>query len=189
VKKYIHEKEFITVPIKSILGRRISVKFNKYMEVNMKKLVLVILILAIIGGGIYAAGTYYFVNTSDGIKIYPKSEFTLSKTYVNMNNMSFVELRHYVDLVGVMAEQGDLEYVPGGETLEKLAGMGESVADAVTKFDSEYQISNSLNEIERIGLDKWEAANNQYDISGKAEQAADYIQNAANQLNNWLKSK
>ena len=179
----------------------------------MKKFMVIMVALIAIVGGVCFAGTHYFVKTSDGIKMYPKSEFSLSGTYVDMNNMSFLGLRDHIDLVTVMASKGDFVYVPGGATLEKLAEAGQNVVDAVNKFDSEYQISSNLKEIERIGINNWQQANNQYDISGKvgqavnnlqnqvnqlnnqydisgkAEQAANNLQNAANQLNNWLKSK
>jgi hypothetical protein len=159
------------------------------MEENMKGFVITALVLGVVGVGVWFAGTHYVVNTSDGIKTYPKSDFNLGGTYVDMNSMSFIGLRNHVDLVEAMVTAGDLGYVPGGKTLEKVAGMGQSVVDAVSKFDSEYKVTSSLNEIGRIGENKWSAADSKYDISGKAQKAADYMQGAASQFNGWLKSK
>ena len=141
----------------------------------MKGFVIAVLFLGVIGTGVYVAGTNYFVNTEDGIKRYSKSQFTLTEIYVDMNTMSFLELWNHVDLVSVMAREGDLEYVPGGKTLEAFGRAGQSVIDAVERFDSEFQITDSLREIERIGQEKYEALDETYDIEGKAEKTNEFL--------------
>lgn len=137
----------------------------------MIKAIFVIALLIVVGGGVYYAGTKHFVKTSDGIKTYDKDGFTLSDTYVDMTDMSFIELRNHVDVVEVMASEGDLEYVPGGTTLTKIARAGENVIDAVNTFDDEYQISKSLDDMENLGREKYRELDKEYDITRKAKRA------------------
>lgn len=159
----------------------------------MKGLVITLVLLIVFGSGIYVAGKYHFVNTRDGIKVYHKDNFTFAETYVDMKNMSFIELRNHLSVVKVMANAGDLRYIPGGQTLEKIGKVGIAVTEAVTKFDDEYHVSSSLKEIERIGLNKYRSLDEKYDITNKAEKASEIItektKGAAEKLNNWLKTK
>jgi len=149
----------------------------------MKTCVIIILLLCVIGAGFYFAGSRYIVKTSDGIKTYPKGEFGMSDTYVDMTKMSFIDLRQHMDLAKEMTNQGDIDYIPGGPEIKKMAEMGIGVADTITKFDSEYKLSSSLNEIGRIGFEKWEAANEKYNIDDKVIKTGQYLEDQANQLN------
>jgi len=148
-----------------------------------------LIILIGLGIAIYFGGTYHFVNTRDGIKVYPKRSFTFQETYVDMKNMSFGELRHHKDVLWVMANNGDLEYVPGGETLIKVIETGHNLMEAVNNFDNEYQISSSIQEIGRIGKEKYEEIDEQYDVSGKIDKAKEVAKDLADQFNSWLKKQ
>ena len=66
-----------------------------------------LIIIIGIGVAIYFGGSYHFVNTRGGIKVYPKSNFTFEDTYVDMQSMSFRELRYHKDVLWVMANNGD----------------------------------------------------------------------------------
>jgi hypothetical protein len=150
---------------------------------------LFILLLGGIALGTWYAGNRYFVNTSDGIKIYPKNHFTFSDTYVDMRKMSFIELRNHPEIIGVMIRHDDLGYAPGGKALVAIDQAGESVLEAVTQFDNEYQISDTASEIGRIGIEKYDDLNQRYDIEGKAEKAGDFTREKAQQFNSWLKTQ
>lgn len=142
-----------------------------------------------IGIAIYFAGSYHFVNTRGGIKVYPKSNFTFEDTYVDMQSMSFRELRYHKDVLWVMANNGDLEYVPGGETLIKVVRAGYSLMETVNEFDNEYNISSSIQEAGRITKEKYDELDDKYDISDKVDQAKDYVKDISNQFNKWLKDQ
>ncbi|MBU4228108.1 hypothetical protein KJ987_07645 [bacterium] len=148
-----------------------------------------LIIIIGIGIAIYFAGTNHFVNTRSGIKMYPKSSFTFEETYVDMKSMSFGELRHHKDVLWVMANNGDLEYVPGGEALIEFVRAGNSLMNAVNEFDEEYQISSSIQEGGRIVKDKYDEIDKQYDVSGKIDKAKDVAKDLAGQFNSWLKKQ
>ena len=146
-----------------------------------------ILLLCVAGIAGYV-GMHHFVNTHDGMKVYPKNSFSFKDTYVDMRKVSFVALREHSDVVSVMAAHDDLRLLPGGEALERVAEMGEKVVDVLQRVDNEYEISSSLQEIGRISGEKYRELDREYDISGKAEQAADVISDQAEKANRWLQS-
>ena len=148
-----------------------------------------LIIIIGIGIAIYFGGSYHFVNTRGGIKVYQKSSFTFEDTYVDMESMSFRELRYHKDVLWVMANHGDLEYVPGGETLIKVVRAGYSLMETVNKFDNEYNISSSIQEAGRITKEKYDELDDKYDISDKVDQAKDYVKDISNQFNKWLKDQ
>nr|VFK44653.1 MAG: hypothetical protein BECKTC1821E_GA0114239_103813 [Candidatus Kentron sp. TC]VFK54120.1 MAG: hypothetical protein BECKTC1821F_GA0114240_100417 [Candidatus Kentron sp. TC] len=154
-----------------------------------KGVALVFLLMITIGVGAWFAGTHHVVNTRSGIKVYLKRDFSFNQSYVDMQSISFTDLRYHKDVVEVMANHGDLAYVPGGESLIAAARAGQSITEAVNRFDNEYQLSSSLREMNRIGNEKYQDLDRQYDISGKAEKIGDYMQDKAQKFNKWLKDQ
>ncbi|MFQ6608032.1 MAG: hypothetical protein ACE5EE_05780 [Fidelibacterota bacterium] len=155
---------------------------NKARKSN-KSILLVILPIIALVMGVWYAGSHHFVKTRAGIKIYPKSSFSFSETYINMQGMPFGDLRYHQDILKIMTMNGDLEYVPGGETLIEMAAAGESIVDAVTKFDNEYQVSSSLREMGRISREAYDDLNRKYDVEGKTERVVNYMQEKAQEYN------
>ena len=154
-----------------------------------KVILLIALFVIVMGVIIWFAGTHYVVNTRSGIKIYPKSEFTFTDVYVDMRNMPFTELRRHKELVIVMIEHGDIMDLPGGDILEKVADAGKSVMDAINRFDDEYQVSEYINEIIRAGKEMYQEIDEKYGISDKAEEVKEYVEDATQKLNDWIKSR
>ena len=154
-----------------------------------KTILLIALLITVMGAIAWFAGTHYVVNTRSGIKIYPKSEFSFTDVYVDMRNMPFIELRRHKKLVIVMIEHGDITDLPGGDILEKVSDAGKSVIDAIDKFDDEYQVSEYINEIIRAGKEMYQEIDRKYGISNKAKEVKDYIEDTAQKLNDWIKSR
>ena len=148
-----------------------------------------LIMIALIGGAVFYAAGHHFVMTSAGLKIYQKEALTLKNTYVDMQQVSGRDLGRHKDVIGVMASRGDLEYVPGGNTVERLMSAGKSVAESVERIDREYNVSSSAREVARIGREKYEQANEKYKIDEKVENARENMKEGANRLNNWLKNQ
>lgn len=148
-----------------------------------------IIVLLSIAGICYFGATHYTVNTSDGIKFYSKGDISFNDVYIDMTTMNFLDLRHHLKLVSVMASHNDLKYVPGGENLLKLQKAGRDICSAISAFDNELQLSNSLREVTRIGTEKYNELNEKYDLEKKAKDAAEYLKDKANKLNKWLKKQ
>jgi len=151
--------------------------------------IIIIILLLVCGGGIYFAASKHIVKTAEGIKIYPKKGISFKDTYVDMTSLSFIQLRKHKEVVASMASKGDLQYVPGGPTLIKAIEAGYVVSKTITKFDNEYQISNSLKELARIGQDKYRKLDSQYNISGKMNKARKFAKEQASEFNKWLKKQ
>ncbi len=151
--------------------------------------VIFVLLLLFLSGICFFAGSYHIVNTRGGMKIYAKNRFGFSYTFVDMNRMSFVNLRHHKDVVGTMARNGDLQYVPGGQALIAAARAGQSISEAVTRLDNQYQMSSSVKEMGRIGRRKYEVLNEKYDIRGKADKFSNIAKDKAQKFNKWLKKQ
>ncbi len=176
---------------------------------NCSKLVFGFLFIGLVGIGAWGASNYYVVNTHDGLKYYKKKSPGLNGTYVDMKSMSFIGLRNHTAVVKTMQECGDLEYVPGGETLQQWSETGAEVIDAINKFDDAYKVTNSVQEINRIGRNKYQQLDRKYDFKRKAKNAKDRyqqldrkydlnnkakaaekrIENGAKKFNKWLKKK
>jgi len=155
---------------------------------RFKKVIVFFLLFVFIGVMIYFFGSYHFVSIMEGevfiLKAYPKKSFTLENTFIDENNVDSLDLRYQLDLILVIADKYDLEYVPGteGKIPIEIAKIAYDFLGAVNKFDSEYKITDSFGEIKRILEEKF----NNID---KTIPNGDYIKNIANDFNEWLKSK
>jgi hypothetical protein len=137
-------------------------------SLSIGALFAMLIMIALIGVGGMFIGTHHIVNTRDGIKVYPRARFGLSSPYVDMTSMSFLGLRHHRDVVQAMVVAGDLEYVPGGPTLLRIAEVGDDVMNAISKFDSETQVSAHLLEFSEKASNTFSEVDQQYNISGHA---------------------
>ncbi len=160
---------------------------NEFYPQSGKSCFVFILMIFIIFGALYFASSYHIVNTHAGFKLYPKQHYSFKDTYVDMTSISFFQLRNHKEVVAAMTRSGDLEYVSGGQTLTKAANAGHNVMDAITKFDNEYQLSNSFNEITRIGHEKYQALDERHGISDKIEKSTDFAKEQAGRFNKWLR--
>ena len=155
---------------------------------RFKKGIIFLLLFIFIGVMIYFFGFYHFVNIMEGevfiLKAYPKKSFTLENTFIDENNVDTLDLRYQLDLILVIADKYDLEYVPGteGKIPIEMAKIAYDFLYSVNKFDNEYKITDSFGEIKRILEEKF----NNIDKTIPNE---DYIKNIANDFNKWLKNK
>lgn len=69
----------------------------------------------------YLVLAHHFVLTSGGLKVYRKGQLTLQDTYVDTTRMSFLELPSHIPLVRTMILHGDIQYLPGGVTLQTFS--------------------------------------------------------------------
>ncbi|MGQ0764969.1 MAG: hypothetical protein ACT4OZ_04800 [Gemmatimonadota bacterium] len=161
---------------------------------------MIAIVVLVLGAAIGYAGTHHVVQTRVGIRVYPKSSFTLADSYVNVENMRFIELRSHMPLVAAMTASGDLALLPGGETMVKLAAMGQTVNAAISSFATETELGQSLTRLGASTMGAADAAvsaasrlDAQYDISGKAataaSKAADAGSKAADKLAGWLNKR
>lgn len=137
----------------------------------------------------YISGKHHFVNTRAGVKVYEKSSFTFDDTFVDMTEMSILELPAHMGVVMAMANDGDIEYVPGGESLIVIGKAGKRVVDVLRRFNDEYQLSDSVAKIERIGEEQYEILNEKYDISAKSEKAQKAVRAGAKRIGEWWKAQ
>lgn len=162
--------------------------------------VLGLLTASALAAGVIYAGTHHVVQTREGIRVYPKASFGFSDTYVDVARMSFLELRNHRALVVAMTQAGDLELLPGGSTLVKLAAVGQEIDRAITSFATETELGQSLTNLAVSGAGAAEAAvgaaarfDAQHDITGKAAavagKAADAGAKAADKLAGWLNKR
>jgi len=155
---------------------------------RFKKVIVFFLLFVFIGVMIYFFGSYHFVNIIEEevfvLKAYPKKSFTLENTFIDENNLDSLDLRYQLDLILVIADKYDLEYVPGseGKIPIEMAKIAYDFLDAMNKFDSEYKITDSFREIKRILEEKF----NNIDKTIPTE---DYFKDIANDFNKWLKNK
>lgn len=175
--------------LQPIAGASVSRTYSLKRRTNGAIGFAVLLGVAIIAAAAYFAGSYQIVNTSGGLRAYPKASFGLNDTYVDMTKLSFGELRRHTGLVGVMSRHGDLAYVPGGRALERTARAGYEVSEAINRFDNDYQVTSSLHEAGRIGAEKYRALDEKYHLDEKAATAREVTKRKAQQLNRWLKQR
>jgi len=149
----------------------------------------VLLGVVVIAAAACFAGSYHIVNTSGGLKVYPKASLGFNDTYVRMNGLSISELRHHTGLVGVMSHHGDLRYVPGGRAIERAARAGYEVSEAINRLDNDYRVTSSLHEAGRIGAEKYRALDEKYHLDEKAVAASEAMKRKAQQINTWLKGR
>jgi hypothetical protein len=162
-------------------------------SINRGKYYVSIIIVSVLILGIFYFGNHHIVNTKNGIKIYPKKEFSLSESYVDMRNVSVFGLKQHKDVVVAMAANNDLESLPGGTviTATKMAASvtGKVINDTVKRIDDEYKVSSSAKEVSRISKNKVNQLDDKYEISEKAAEANQKMKNAANRFNKWIKTK
>jgi hypothetical protein len=166
--------------------RELKPSYQTPLNQSGKGFIIVLVILAVIAGSAYFAAAHHIVKTSNGIKLYPKKSMAFKDTYVDMTSLSFVQLRHHKDVVSSMADKGDLEYVPGGKVLAKASDAGYKLSDAITKFDNEHQITDSLKKVGRITEEKAKKLEKKLDISGKVDKSREFVKEKANKINKWL---
>lgn len=163
-------------------------KTERVNKKRVKKGIIFLLLFIFIGVMIYFLGSYHFVNIMEGevfiLKTYPKKSFTLENTFIDENNVDTLDLRYQLDLILVIADKYDLEYVPGseGKIPIEMAKIAYDFLGAVNKFDSEYKITDSFGEIKRILEEKFSNID-------KTIPTEDYFKDIANDFNKWLKNK
>ncbi len=190
----ITQKESVTVSASNERLSQKSVKSNQNGQtierINNKvwlfRILFFFLFLTVILGAGYGILNYHFVKTSSGIKIYEKKTLSLNDTYVDMTTMSFVDLRKHTSLVEKMTSQGDVEYIPGGESLKTFMENGQEVLDVIKKYDNEYELTNSLEQIRKIGTERYNQLDKEYDISNKTRAIGEKMKEEADKLNEWL---
>lgn len=138
-----------------------------------------VFLLLLIAVGIGFLGTHHIVMTKQGLRTYPKSSFMLSESYVDMTSTSLLGLRGYPGTTAAMLAAGDVELLPGGTTLKAVADIGQSVEDAINRFDSEGQIRANMldvgNQAMQLGQNaaaQYRRLDEKYDITNKARAAA-----------------
>ena len=155
---------------------------------SFKKGIVFFLSFIFVGVLIYFFGSYHFVNIMEGevfiLKAYPKKSFTLENTIIDENNVDTLDLSYQLDLILIIADKYDLEYVPGseGKIPIELVKIAYDFLGAVNELDNEYKITDSFREIKRILEEKF----NKIDKTIPDE---DYIKDIANDFNDWLKNK
>ncbi|XWN37864.1 MAG: hypothetical protein ROO71_02830 [Balneola sp.] len=61
--------------------------------------------------------------------------------------------------------------------------------EAMHQFDNEFQVTSPINEVTRIGNEKFEELDKKHAILGKSEKTYKKAKEGANKLNDWLKKQ
>jgi hypothetical protein len=150
---------------------------------------LSVLTLLVVGGVLVFVAGHHLVMTDRGLRVYPKEELAINDSYVDIRAMPISELRHHEKVIRVMARQGDLREVPGGEVIEKMTQTGTVLAEAMQQIDRNYHVSGSAREIGRIAQEKYQKLDERYDVQGKAAKANEKVRNGARGIHEWLEKQ
>lgn len=148
-----------------------------------------ILLLAVAAGLFYYTAAHHFIMTNAGMKVFPKNTLTLQDSYLDVSRMSVTELRFHEDAVTSMIEQGDVQYLPGGDIIVGMVKAGRSMSDAIQRIDADFQVTDSAREAARISREKYEALDGRYQLGEKANAAQKKFKEGAGKLNDWLKEQ
>lgn len=148
-----------------------------------------LLLLIFIGFPTYLASSNYVVNTSDGIRFYPRESLGFDHLYTDLTKLSFSELKDHKQVIKAMLRANDYQYLPGGDLIQQAMDTGKSVSSTVTEFDEKYKVSSTLNEISRISSEKFQQLDKDYQLGKKLDRASAMTKEQAQRLNEWLKEQ